>query len=106
MITQIKTVKAHAAALYWKKRMEVCERYMKKHLQTLATHGSGKHETEYGFFVVSENNSYPAADIMAQLTPAEITLCKELKWSNARAKVLFPEAYEAAKTPNGYKVSI
>lgn len=106
MIKNIKIVIAHQKAIYWKKRMAVCENYMRKNLDVLSTAGSGKHETEYGEFTVSENNSYPAADIMAQLTPADITLCKELKWSNARARVLFPEQYEKAKVPNGYKVSI
>lgn len=106
MITHIKIVRAHVKALYWKKRMDAAERYMRKHLQTLSECGSGKHETEYGEFTVSENNSYPAESIMSRLTPQQITLCKELKWSNARAKVLFPEAYEAAKVHNGFKVSI
>lgn len=106
MITAAKTVKAHAMALYWKRRMEAADRYMRKHLQTLAECGSGKHETEHGEFTVTENNTYPAADIQSHLSEDEIALCMESKWSNARAKVLFPAAYNAAKVSNGYKVSI
>ena len=106
MITKIKIVRAHAHALYWKHRAEVAERYMRKNLQTLATLGSGKHETEHGFFTVSENNTYEASKIQAALTKDEIAQCMESKWSNARAKILFPVAYQAAKANNGYKVSI
>lgn len=106
MITTIKIVKAHAKALYWKSRMEACERYMRKSMETLATMGSGKYETEHGFFTVSENNTYPANLIREQLTEAERALCLEAKWSNARARVLFPVQYEAAKQRNGFKVSI
>lgn len=106
MITTVKIVTAHAKALYWKRRVEAAERYMRKHLQTLAELGSGKHETEYGFFTVSENNTYPADKIRESLTTEEIDLCMEKKWSNARAKILFPLAYDAAKVQNGHKVSI
>lgn len=106
MITTLKTVRAHAKALYWKTRMEAAEKHMRKNLQVLAQHGSGKWETEHGFFTVAENNSYPADAIRETLTPDEIALCKESKWSNARAKVLFPVQYEMAKVRNGYKVSI
>lgn len=106
MITTVKIVKAHAKALYWKKRAEAAERYMRKNLETLCTLGSGKHETEYGFFTVAENNQYPADKIRAVLTTDEIAQCFEPKWSNARAKVLFPVAYHGAKEQNGYKVSI
>lgn len=106
MITTVKTVKAHAKALYWKSRIEKAERHMRNALAVLSEHGSGKHETEHGFFTVTENNTYPAADIQASLSEDEIALCMESKWSNARAKVLFPAAYNAAKKSNGMKVSI
>lgn len=106
MITTVKIVAAHAKALYWKSRVETAERHMRKNLETLALMGSGKHETEHGFFTVSENNQYPANVIREALTPAEIALCHESKWSNTRARILFPVAYEAAKQRNGFKVSI
>ena len=106
MITTVKIVKAHASALYWKKRAEAAERYMRKNLETLATVGSGKHETENGFFTVSENNAYPQNLIREQLTPEQIAQCMERKWSNTRARVLFPVKYEKSKQRNGFKVSI
>jgi len=106
MITKMKIVRAHARALYWKSRKEAAERYMRKQLETLATLGSGKHETEHGFFTVTANNQYPAEKIQAQLTPKQIAMCMEKRWSQERAKVLFPEAYHAAKDQRGYKVSI
>lgn len=106
MITTAKIVIAHAKSLYWKSRMEAAEKYMRKHLETLAELGSGKWETEHGFFTVSENNQYPADAIRAQLTPKQIASCEERKWSNARARVLFPAQYHAAKVSAGYKVSI
>lgn len=106
MITTVKIVAAHAKALYWKNRAEKAERYMRKALDTLSEAGSGKHETEHGFFTVSENNAYPADRIRALLSPEEIALCMERKWSNTRARVLFPDTYESVKVRNGYKVSI
>lgn len=106
MITTVKIVKAHFKALYWKSRMEKAETYMRKSLAVLAEAGSGKHETEYGFFTVSENNKYPQNLIREQLTPAEIALCMERKWSNTRARVLFPEQYQNALQRDGFKVSI
>lgn len=106
MITTVKIVRAHVKALYWKNRAAQAEANMRKNLQILATVGSGKHETEAGFFTVSENNSYPADKIRAALTEDQIALCMESVWSNKRAKVLFPVAYEKAKEQNGYKVSI
>lgn len=106
MITTMKIVKAHAKALYWKNRAEAAERYMRKNLDTLSTLGSGKHETEYGFFTVSENNKYPQNIIREQLTPEQVALCMETKWSNTRARVLFPVEYENAKQREGFKVSI
>lgn len=106
MITAVKTVLAHRKALYWKTRMEKAEQFMRKNLAVLAEAGTGKHETEYGFFVVSENNSYPATLIAEALTEDERAMCYESKWSNARAKVLFPKAYNAAKVEQGFKVSI
>lgn len=106
MITTAKIVLAHAKALYWKNRMATAERYMRKHLLTLSTLGSGKWETEHGFFTVSENNSYPADKIRAQLSKAQIALCMESTWSNKRAKVLFPVQYQNAREENGYKVAI
>jgi len=106
MITTVKIVRAHAKALYWKNRMAACDRYMRKNLKTLATLGSGQHETEYGFFTVSENNSYPADRIRAQLSAKDIDMCMEKKWSQERAKILFPIAYQNAKQQNGYKVSL
>ena len=106
MITNLKTVKAHAKALYWKNRAEAAERYMRKNLDILSEQGSGKYETEHGFFTVSENNNYPASAIREQLTPEQIALCMERKWSNTRARVLFPEQYENVKQRNGFKVSI
>ena len=106
MITTVKIVKAHFKALYWKRRMEAADRYMRKNLDILSAMGSGKHETEHGFFTVSENNAYPANLIREQLTPEEIALCMERKWSNTRARVLFPVQYESVKQRNGFKVSI
>lgn len=106
MITKIKIVRAHAKALYWKSRMEACERYMKKHKETLATLGSGKHETEYGFFTVSENNVYPVEKICKGLSALQINACMEPRFSNERARVLFPKAYRAAKVERGYKVAL
>jgi len=106
MITAVKIVKAHAAALYWKKRAAKCDYYMRRSLAVLAEAGSGKHETEHGEFVVSENNAYPQALIAQHLTPEQQDMCFEPRWSNARAKVLFPHAYNAAKQENGFKVSI
>ena len=106
MITTIKTVKAHAKALYWKSRMEKAEQHMRKALDILSEEGSGKHETEYGIFTVAENNAYPADRIRALLTPEEIAQCMERKWSNTRARVLFPVQYETVKERKGYKVSI
>jgi len=106
MITTVKIVVAHAAALYWKSRVEKAQHHMRRNLQILAQCGSGKHETEHGFFVVSENNSYPAEKIQAQLSTRQIAQCMVKKWSNEQAKVRFPVAYQNAKTNNGYKVSI
>lgn len=106
MITNAKIVVAHAKALYWKNRAAVAERYMRKHLQTLAAMGSGKHETEYGFFTVSENNKYPANEIRAQLTPEQIALCMTTKWDQEKARVNFPEVYQSVKKREGFKVSI
>lgn len=106
MIECAKIVRAHLKALYWKNRMQQAERYMRKNLEILAEAGTGKHETENGFFTVSENNTYDASVIRSLLSPSEQALCLEAKWSNARAKVLFPEVYLSAKVENGYKVSI
>ena len=106
MITTVKIVRAHVKALYWKARVEKAEQQMRKNLEILATVGSGKHETEAGFFTVSENNKYPQNLIREQLSPEEIALCMERKWSNTRARVLFPEQYEKAKQRVGFKVSI
>jgi hypothetical protein len=106
MITATKIVLAHYKALYWKARVAQAEKHMRKSLETLATLGSGKYETEHGFFTVSENNTYPANVIRDALTPEERALCMESKWSNTRAKVLFPIAYENAKQRNGFKVSV
>lgn len=106
MITNAKIVVAHAKALYWKNRAAAAERYLRKNLETLATLGSGKHETEHGFFTVSENNAYPADKIRDLLTPEQRALCMQSTWSNTRAKVLFPTEYESVKQRNGYKVSI
>lgn len=106
MITTVKIVKAHYKALYWKKRAEQAETHMRKALGVLSEVGSGKHETENGFFTVSENNAYPQNVIREQLTPEQIALCMERKWSNTRARVLFPVEYETAKVRNGFKVSI
>lgn len=106
MITTMKIVKAHAKALYWKNRAEAAERYMRKSLDVLASVGSGKHETEHGFFTVSENNKYPQNLIKDALSPEEIALCEVKRWSNERARVLFPEAFAAAKQREGFKVSI
>lgn len=106
MITTVKIVVAHAHALYWKSRMERADQHMRRHLATLASLGSGKHETEHGFFTVSENNVYPADRIREQLTPAQVALCHESKWSNTRARILFPTEYHSVKVQNGYKVSI
>lgn len=106
MITTIKTVRAHYKALYWKSRMEKADQNMRKALDVLSAEGSGKHETEYGFFTVAENNAYPADRIKALLTPEQRAQCLESKWSNTRARVLFPEVYESVKERKGYKVSI
>jgi len=106
MITTVKIVMAHGRALYWKSRMEAADRHMRRHLATLAECGSGKHETERGFFTVAANNQYPAEAIQKQLTPEQVDLCMEKKWSNTRARILFPIAYHSAKVENGYKVSI
>jgi len=106
MITTVKIVRAHVKALYWKSRVEAADRHMRKHLETLATLGSGKHETEAGFFTVSENNSYPADAIREQLTDEQIALCMESVWSNARARVLFPAIVQSVQQRRGYKVSI
>jgi hypothetical protein len=106
MITDIKTVVAHAKALYWKTRMEKAKEHMDKYKAVLSTAGSGKHETEYGTFTVSENNSYPPLMIAEQLTEDEIEMCMESKWSNERARILFPKQYEASRVRNGYKVSL
>lgn len=106
MITTVKIVAAHAKALYWKSRMEKAEKAMRVHLETLATLGSGKHETEHGIFQVSENNAYPKEAIMSQLTEAQRALCYEPKWSNERARILYPLEYAAAQDRRGYKVSI
>lgn len=106
MITTVKIVRAHAKALYWKRRVEKADEMMRKHLQILASVGSGKHETEHGFFQVSENNCYPEDAIKAQLTTDDIYLCHERRWSNKRAKVLFPTEYENAKVEKGFKVAI
>lgn len=106
MITTVKIVRAHIKALYWKNRMEAADRHMRSHLATLAECGSGKHETEAGFFTVSENNQYPADKIRALLTPEQIDLCMEKRWSNTRARILYGDIYESVKVRNGYKVSI
>ena len=106
MITTVKIVRAHLHAIYWKNRMEAGEKHMRRHLATLAELGSGKHETEAGFFTVSENNQYPADAIRALLSPEEQAMCLEAKWSNTRARVLFPTQYQSVKVQNGYKVSI
>lgn len=106
MITKMKIVRAHAKALYWKSRMDAAERYMKKHKETLATLGSGKHETEYGFFTVSENNVYPKEAICEGLTALQINACMEPRFSNERARVLFPKAYAAAQQKRGWKVAL
>jgi hypothetical protein len=106
MITTVKIVRAHVKALYWKSRKEQADRYMRKNLETLATMGSGKHETEAGFFTVTENNQYPADAIRSLLTTEEQALCMESVWSNARARVLFPAIVQCVKVSNGYKVSI
>jgi len=106
MITAVKIVTAHYKALYWKGRAEKAEQNMRKSLDVLSAVGSGKHETEHGFFTVSENNKYPQNLIREQLTEDEIALCMERKWSNTRARVLFPVQYEKAKQREGFKVSI
>lgn len=106
MITTVKIVRAHAKALYWKKRVEAAEHHMRKSLDVLSTLGSGKWETEHGHFTVSENNSYPANEIRALLTPEEEALCYERRWSNTRARVLFPDIVQSIKVRAGYKVSI
>lgn len=106
MITTVKIVRAHAKALYWKHRTEAAERNMRKNLEILAEVGSGKHETENGFFTVSENNSYPPEEVRKHLSEADAALCYEKRWSNQRARVLFPEVMERVRVRNGYKVSI
>lgn len=99
-------ISAHFKALYWKKRMIAAEKYYRRYISILAECGSGKHETEYGEFTVSANNSYPAEEIQAKLTDEQIAQCMELRWSQERARILFPAVYLSVKKENGYKVSI
>lgn len=106
MITTVKIVRAHAKALYWKRRVEKAQAHMKVWTTILANAGKGKHETEYGFFTVSENNVYDQSVMLEHLTEAEAKMLSTLSLDNKKVKVMRPEVYEEAKERRGWKVAI
>lgn len=59
-----------------------------------------------GSFTVSENNTYPEAAIVAQLSPGQVRRVSVSKVSNAVVAKLYPAVYANAQKRNGYKVSL
>lgn len=106
MITQLKIVRAHLRALRAKAAIERYSKNLEEAKGVLATLGSGKHQTEYGYFTVSENNVYSKEKMEALLSKSAFNKCSERKLVNAKVKILYPAIYESVKEERGYKVSL
>jgi hypothetical protein len=76
-------------------------------LANLVGNESGTHTVEnVGDFVVSENNVYDAAIMLAALKPGQIQRVTERKLVPARVKSIYPAVYAAAKDSRGVKVAL
>lgn len=97
---------AHATALSLKEQIEALKLQYHAATDVLAQAGSGKHYTEHGSFLVSENNVYDDEVITEALTKGQFMKCSQRKIVKALVKVHFPAVYEAAKERRGWKVSV
>lgn len=100
---------AHAEALRLKAQIDALTVEFKTHTAILATAGSGKHQTDHGTFLVSENNTYDEDQIVQALSKGQFMKVSERKLSKPLVKILYPKIYEAAKvrsTTQPFKVSV
>jgi len=106
MVTQKQLNESHRQALGIAETIERLTLELHSHKDILAMAGSGKHTTDSGTFLVSENNVYDAEQMEAALSKGQWQRCSERVLRKALVKALYPKVYAAAKKRQGWKVSL
>lgn len=83
------------------KRMED----IKEELRDAAPHGKTAFDN-IGHVTISDNVTYPAAAVMADLTDGQKKRCMSMQYDSKKAAANYPAQFKAARKEGGLKVSV